>query len=201
MAIMATHTPRWCCSSPPFLVPRHCTSMCRSLDQDVDLSGQHPDQECQWSQLLTAGQRTMLRTDPAPKAWFDTNFLGTLVANTIDPDGGKVTGSGTITWTHNPAGGRTYTIVTQSAGGRFHWRWALNFPMDITTFSCPNPPTATPASYTGFMEVTPSLIKMKPARGDHRHPGDVRGHGKITLIGSPTVSLSCLLKIRSSNRH
>jgi hypothetical protein len=132
---------------------------------------------------LTAGQRTMLRTDPAPKAWFDTNVLGTLVANTVDPDGGKVTGSGTITWTHNPAGGRDYTIVTQSAGGRFHWRWALNFPMDITTFSCPNPPTATPASYTGVMEVTPSLIKMRPASNSDQMGFTLDGqfyHAKVT---------------------
>jgi hypothetical protein len=54
--------------------------------------------------------------------------------------------AGKITWTHNPASGRTYTIRTSKGNGSFDWRYILEYPIDGFTVGCPATPPVTPGA-------------------------------------------------------
>lgn len=104
---------------------------------------------------LTAADKTFLKSNSVPSNWF-----GSATFPSLSRSGGFVSGSGKLTWTHNPTNGTTYTIVSTRKSKQDHWRWALNYPID---FQPPAGPTllsnGTP-SYTGFMDVQPTVFLL-----------------------------------------
>lgn len=107
---------------------------------------------------LTSSDKTKMKSNTVPSNWFsDVTFKDyTFSANTL---GKAVRDSFKITWTHNPANGRDYTIkVTKLTN---IWRYALEYPVDGATITCDNPPQPNnPPVYAGTLEVVPASFKV-----------------------------------------
>lgn len=110
---------------------------------------------------LTSSDRTKMKSNTVPSKWFaDVNFKD-YSFSTSSSLGKAVRDSFKITWTHNPALGRDYTIkVTKLT---VVWRYALEYPVDGKTISCEEPPDREPPTYAGTLEVLPATFKVSTA--------------------------------------
>jgi hypothetical protein len=71
-----------------------------------------------------------------------------------------VAGGGKITWTHNPALGQNYTIVSSRLSRYDHWRWGMEYPSQFGSHVTLSP-SATAASYVGNMDVQPPTLMLQ----------------------------------------
>jgi hypothetical protein len=107
--------------------------------------------------VLTTSDMTKMKSNVVPSSWFSgATFRNYLLKS--DTRGTGIRDSFKITWTHNPANGRDYTIkVTKYS---WIWRYALEYPVDSSTISCDNAPQPNnPPVYAGTLVVTPGAIK------------------------------------------
>lgn len=106
------------------------------------------------SVVLTPSDQTRLKARTFPQGWFSSVTF----ADRTQPASQHMAYSGKITWTHNPSLGRDYTVVVGKGSGSTIWRYALEFPLDASTYACPEEPspnTATaPIEYNGVIKVT-----------------------------------------------
>lgn len=109
--------------------------------------------------ILTAADKTKMKSNAVPSNWFSNVTFRDFTLK-ADSRGTGVRDSFKITWTHNPANGRDYTIkVTKYS---YIWRYALEYPVDSSTISCDNPPQPNnPPVYAGTLEVLPSSFKVQ----------------------------------------
>lgn len=94
---------------------------------------------------LTDADKTFVVSDGAG-GFFDDSpdlYLKNFVTST---SGGKTYAAyaGKMTWTHSPAAGTTYTVVTTKGDGSYDWRWLLEYPVDGFAIGCPPVPPKSP---------------------------------------------------------
>ena len=66
--------------------------------------------------------------------------------------------AGKLTWNHNPANGRNYSIRVTKGNGAFEWRYLLQYPIDRLTVGCPLPPPPPPIPYVPPVIITPPEV-------------------------------------------
>jgi hypothetical protein len=123
--------------------------------------------------VLTASDKTKMKSAAIPQSWFKSVTFKdfSLVA---DDRGEAIRNSFKISWVHNPANGRNYTIkVTKYSNV---WRYALEYPINSNTVSCgtdpgnrppnvitivPNTEVPKPIVYNGIMIVDPKKLEIQ----------------------------------------
>lgn len=104
--------------------------------------------------VLTTADKTRLKSASFPQGWFSTVTF----ADRTLPASQHMAYTGKITWTHVPGSGRDYTIVVGKGAGSTIWRYALEFPLDASTYACPEVPQPAavqkPTVYSGVIKVT-----------------------------------------------
>ena len=122
--------------------------------------------------ILTDADKTKMKSKAVPSGWFNgikfENF-----SLKADDRGEAIRNSFKISWVHNPANGRNYTVkVTKYSN---IWRYAIEYPINSNTVSCgttpgnkdPNVVTITPNTtviYNGTMIVDPKKLDIKLLR-------------------------------------
>ena len=109
--------------------------------------------------ILTSADKTKMKSSAVPSNWFADSNLKDYSFSLTNPLGKAVRDSFKITWTHNPANGRDYTIkVTKLT---VVWRYALEYPVDGATITCDEPPDdKKPPVYAGTLDVLPASFKV-----------------------------------------
>lgn len=134
---------------------------------------------------LTAADKLFMKSDTWPASLFtagginlDTPFENSNITFNppVQPPPYSATGTFTkygakLTWTHNPANGREYTIVTFGSLQGLGHRWALQYPIDNSDLGCPEPPANGGIYYTGTLTVNPNPIRMGYTRTDDQDSG------------------------------
>lgn len=107
---------------------------------------------------LTSADQSFLTSNSVPAGWFGSTTFATLG----HPATGWVNGSGKVTWTHNPAAGPNYTVVSSRQGAYDHWIWGVNYPVDVATIAAPKAPTpgSTPV-YSGLVTAEPPCMVVE----------------------------------------
>lgn len=113
------------------------------------------------SVTISSSEKTMLKGNTFNR-WF-SSFPGkdrVLKAN------GFYTGTGKITWTHNPSLGNDYTILVGKGKGSHLWRYAVQYPVATTTVTCTPDPDPNPSQgiYDGVMVIED--LKRLPKRNE-----------------------------------
>lgn len=106
---------------------------------------------------LTTADKTKLKSNTVPGEWFKDVSFSNYSTSTANGDP-TVKNSFKITWTHNPAAGRDYTIRVKNYSQI--WRYAIEYPINSTTSSNTIGNTSGPVIYTGTMTVTPDKIDI-----------------------------------------
>lgn len=123
------------------------------------------------AQILTATDKSLITSNSIPAGWFlgsNLDIATTVVGNNYVKNAGK------ITWTHNPSGGRSYSIVVTKGTSAREWRYAVQIPVDANTYGCefnptddptgntPTGNTPSPPTFRGTMDVSPGIIQYLP---------------------------------------
>ena len=117
---------------------------------------------------LTDADKSKLTNTPELKPWFAPVVFEPLVIENTR----FAKGSGKLTWTHDPAAGRTYTIITSKGTNSGRWRWAFEYPVGTGLLSCPTEPTTTPILYNGTLtEYVPPPVYSGGSSGGSSYSG------------------------------
>lgn len=134
------------------------------------------------SVALTNTDAAYVTSNAVPAGWFQGVTLGPLVI----AGGGFVSGAGKITWTHNPAGGLTYTVVAVRQTTWDHFTYAMNYPIDVVTQAPLVSPTTGLVTYTGLMIVDPGTMLLQETGVSLVYGGeqDIEGGESWIIVGS-----------------
>ena len=107
---------------------------------------------------LTAADKTKLKSNAVPGKWFSDVTFKDFSTTTAGGDP-SVKNSFKISWTHNPASGTDYTIKVKNHS--VVWRYAIEYPINISTVSNTSGNTTGSVVYTGTMKVSPDKIDTR----------------------------------------
>jgi hypothetical protein len=107
---------------------------------------------------LSSADKTKLQSNVVPNAWFKNIKFADFGTTSVGGDP-SVKNSFKITWNHNPANGREYTIKVQNHS--VIWRYAVEAPINSSAVSNTAVDISGPVAYTGIMTVSPNKIDIK----------------------------------------